>query len=94
MSDLTPQQAALALGCSRTLIYRLIERGELPGTYELPGSNRKRIPPVELEALKERHRVRARANLPMYEPVAASTKGRTSGSFAKELEAIERDEAA
>jgi excisionase family DNA binding protein len=94
MSDLTPQQAALALGCSRALIYRLIERGELPGTYELPGSNRKRIPPADLEALKERHRVRAQAKLPIYEPVAASTKRHASSSFAKELEAIERDEAA
>jgi excisionase family DNA binding protein len=34
MDDLMPAQAASELGCSRTLIYRLIERGELPGTYE------------------------------------------------------------
>jgi excisionase family DNA binding protein len=44
VSDLSPQQAAGELGCSRTLVYRLIERGELPGAYELAGSKRKRIP--------------------------------------------------
>jgi hypothetical protein len=43
MTDLTPLQDALELGCSRTLFHRLIERGDLPGTYELPGSKRKRI---------------------------------------------------
>jgi excisionase family DNA binding protein len=94
MSDLTPQQAALELGCSRTLIYRLIERGELPGTYELPGSKRKRIPCADLEALKARHRVRAGAQVPVYEPLPAPTRRRGSGSFAEELEAIERGEAA
>ena len=93
-SDMTPAAAAVELGCSRTLIYRLIERGELPGTYELPGSKRKRIPPADILELKERQRVRARRRPPVYEPVVASTKGHASGSFAKELDAIERDEAA
>jgi excisionase family DNA binding protein len=93
-SDLTPAGAAVELGCSRTLIYRLIERGELPGTYELPGSKRKRIPPADILKLKERQRVRARTQPPVYEPVIASTKGRASGRFARELETIERDEAA
>jgi excisionase family DNA binding protein len=94
MGDLTPQQAALELGCSRTFIYRLIERGELPGTYELPGSKRKRIPSADLDALKERRRVRAGAQLPVYEPLPAPTAARGSGSFAEELDAIERGEAA
>lgn len=93
-SDLTPAGAALELGCSRTLIYRLIDRGELPGTYELPGSRRKRIPRTDILDLKERHRVQARMRVPVYEPVLPSTKGRGSDSFADELEAIERGEAA
>jgi excisionase family DNA binding protein len=92
--DLTPAGAATELRCSRTLIYRLIERGELPGTYELPGSNRKRIPRADILALKERHRVQARLRVPVYEPVPTSTKGRGSDSFADEVEAIERGEAA
>ena len=53
-SDLAPAEVAVELRCSRKLVYRLIERGELPGTYELPGSNRKRIPRADLDALKER----------------------------------------
>jgi excisionase family DNA binding protein len=92
--DLTPAGAAIALGCSRTLVYRLIERGELPGTYELPGSKRKRIPLADILELKERQRLRERAQPGAYEPVVASTKGRASGSFARQLDAIERDEAA
>lgn len=94
MSDLSPQQAAGELGCSRTLVYRLIERGELPCAYELPGSKRKRIPRADLEALKERNRVRGYQGSPSYEPTLASTRGRESGSFAGELSAIERDDAA
>jgi len=94
MSDLTPQQAARELGCSRTLVYRLIERGELPGTYELPGSTRKRIPRDDLEALKERHRVPGSRRIPAYEPSLARTGKPESGSFADELNAIEKGEAA
>jgi excisionase family DNA binding protein len=93
VSDLTPQQAARELGCSRTLIYRFIERGELPGTYELPGSKRKRIPRADIAALKERHRVGACFQEPLYEPRIAPHKASVSGSFAAELEAIERGEA-
>ena len=93
-SDLTPAEAAVELGCSRTLIYRLIERGELPGTYELPGSNRKRIPRADIHALKERHRVRARSLAPVYEPVVARTGRHGSGAYADELDQIERGEAA
>jgi excisionase family DNA binding protein len=94
VSDLSPQQAAGELGCSRTLVYRLIERGELPGAYELPGSTRKRIPRADLEALKERNRVRAYQDPPSYQPTPASTRTRGSGSFAGELSAIERGDAA
>jgi excisionase family DNA binding protein len=93
VSDLTPQQAARELGCSRTLIYRLIERGELPCTYELPGSRRKRIPRTDITALKERHRVKACSQAPLYEPRIAPLGARASGSFAAEVEAIERSEA-
>jgi excisionase family DNA binding protein len=93
MSDLTPQQAARELGCSRTLVYRLIERGELPGAYELPGSKRKRIPRGDLDALKERHRVPGRRPIPVYEPALARAGGPASGSFADELDVIEKGEA-
>jgi excisionase family DNA binding protein len=94
VSDLNPQQAADELGCSRTLVYRLIERGELPGAYELPGSKRKRIPRADLHSLKERNRVRTPQDAPSYELTLASTHARESGSFAGELSAIERGDAA
>lgn len=93
MSDLSPQQAAGELGCSRTLVYRLIERGELAGAYELPGSKRKRIPRADLDALRERNRVRAYQDRLSYELTPASTSARESGSFAGELGVIERGEA-
>lgn len=88
--DLAPAEAAVQLRCSRTLVYRLIERGELPGTYELPGSNRKRIPRADLDALKKRHRVRREASPPMYEPDLGSAKRPRSEGFAAELAALER----
>jgi excisionase family DNA binding protein len=94
VSDLSPQQAAGELGCSRALVYRLIERGELPGAYELPGSKRKRIPRADLDALKERNRVPAYQDPTSYELTLASTRARQSGSFAGELSAIERGDAA
>jgi excisionase family DNA binding protein len=94
VSDLTPKLAAAELCCSCTLVYRLIERGELPGTYELPGSRRKRIPRADLEALKQRQRMATRAEVPAYEPALAPTRIRQSDSFADELSAIERGEAA
>ena len=93
VSDLTPQEAAVELRCSRTLVYRLIERGELPGTYELPGSRRKRIPRADVEAFKDRHRVVAR-HAPVYEPLLASSARLGTASFAEQLGAIERGEAA
>ena len=93
-SDLAPAEAAVELRCSRTLVYRLIERGELPGTYELPGSNRKRIPRADLEALKERQRVVRAASQPMYEPHMVPAGRPRSVSFTAELEALERGGAA
>jgi excisionase family DNA binding protein len=89
VNDLTPLEAAAELGCSRTLIYRLIERGELPGTYELPGSRRKRIPRGDIEALKKRQRVSAERDVPLYEPRLARPAARRSTTFAQELAAIE-----
>ena len=94
MADLTPQQAATELGCSRTLVYRLIDRGELPRTYELPGSKRKRIPRADVDALKERHRIRGRRAVPVYEPPVARVTGSGSGRFADELDLIEKGDAA
>jgi excisionase family DNA binding protein len=94
MSDLTPQQAARELGCSRALVYRLIDRGELPGTYELPGSKRKRIPRADLDSLKQRHRVPESRPIPAYEPVVGRTGGSVSGSFAGELDLVEKGDAA
>jgi excisionase family DNA binding protein len=94
MSDLTPHQAARELGCSRTLVYRLIDRGELPGTYELPGSNRKRIRRADLDALKARHRVPGSRPIPAYEPAVARTRRSVSGRFADELDLIEKGDAA
>jgi excisionase family DNA binding protein len=94
MSDLTPQQAASELSCSRTLVYRLIDRGELPGTYELPGCKRKRIPRADLDALKERHRVPGSRPIPVYEPAVARTRGSESGRFGDELDLIEKGDAA
>ena len=93
VADLTPQQAAAALGCSRALIYRLIGRGELPGTYELPGSRRKRIPQEDIAALKERQRVCTRSDHPPFEPFVSTPKANWSGSFADQPDAIERGEA-
>jgi excisionase family DNA binding protein len=93
-SDLTPASAANELGCSRTLVYRLIERGELPGTYVLPGSNRKRIPRSDLDALRQRHLVRPRPDLPIHEPQRVAARRERSRGFAGELDAIERGEAA
>ena len=89
-SDLAPSEAAVELRCSRTLVYRLIERGELPGTYELPGSKRKRIPRADVEALKERQRVWRAASRPMYEPHMVTAARPRSASFTAELDALER----
>ena len=58
VSDLTPKQTAEELGVSRSLVYRLVEKGEFPSAYQV--SNRLRIPRADVDALRERNRVRAR----------------------------------
>jgi excisionase family DNA binding protein len=85
VADLSPQQAAERLGVSRSLVYRLIDQGEFPNAYQV--SNRLRIPRADVDALRRRNRVRARA-APMYEPIRASRPARPSNSFAAELQAI------
>src|SRR5262245_26254501 len=83
--DFSPQQAASELGVSRSLIYRLVERGEFPNAYHV--SNRLRIPRDDVAALRERNRIRPR-EAPMYEPLTTSRPGSHSSSFAAELQAI------
>jgi excisionase family DNA binding protein len=85
VSDLSPQQAAEQLGVSRSLVYRLVEQGEFPNAYQV--SNRLRIPCADVDALRERNRVRPRPT-PMYEPSTPSRLRRESSSFALQLRAI------
>jgi excisionase family DNA binding protein len=86
VSDLSPKQAAVELGVSRSLVYRLVEKGEFPGAYHV--SNRLRIPRADLDALRERRRVRPRQSAPIYEPSASSRARHESSSFASQLRAI------
>jgi excisionase family DNA binding protein len=81
MSDLSPKQAAENLGVSRSLVYRLVEQGEFPNAYQV--SNRLRIPRADVDALRERKRVRPR-RVQMYEPPGSSRAWRTSSRFADE----------
>jgi excisionase family DNA binding protein len=85
MSDLSPRQAAERLGVSRSLVYRLVEQGEFPNAYQV--SNRLRIPRADVDALRERKRVRPR-QAPMYEPPKSSRARPTSSSFAAQLQSI------
>jgi excisionase family DNA binding protein len=85
MSDLSPKQAAENLGVSRSLVYRLVEQGEFPNAYQV--SNRLRIPRADVDALRERKRVRPR-RVRMYEPSGSSRAGRTSSRFADQLQTI------
>lgn len=85
MSDLSPKQAAEKLGVSRSLVYRLVEQGEFPNAYQV--SNRLRIPGADVEALRERKRVRPRG-AGIYEPPGCSRAGPASSSFASQLDAI------
>jgi excisionase family DNA binding protein len=85
MSDLSPKQAAERLGVSRSLVYRLVEQGEFPNAYQV--SNRLRIPRADVDALRERKRVRPRP-APMYEPPRSSHARPSSSSFAAQLQAI------
>jgi excisionase family DNA binding protein len=85
VSDLSPKQAAEKLGVSRSLVYRLVERGEFPNAYQV--SNRLRIPRADVDALRARKRVRPRP-APTYEPPGFLRAGPTSSSFAAQLQAI------
>ena len=85
MSDLSPKQAAEKLGVSRSLVYRLVGQGEFPNAYQV--SNRLRIPRADVDALRERRRVRPRG-APMYEPPRPSRARPTSSSFAAHLQSI------
>jgi excisionase family DNA binding protein len=85
VSDLSPKQAAETLGVSRSLVYRLVEQGEFPNAYQV--SNRLRIPRADVEALRERKRVRP-CRVPMYEPPGSSLAQPPSSRFASQLRAI------
>lgn len=67
MSDLSPREVAAELGLSRSAVYRLIEDGEI-AAYKARG--RLRVERAELQAFKQRNRVkpRARPDRPMFEP--------------------------
>jgi excisionase family DNA binding protein len=86
VSDLSPREVAVALGVSRSAVYRLIEDGELPA-YRVRG--RLRVEPAEVRAFKQRNRVkpRNREGVPMYEPAGFPTLG-DGGRFAAELKAM------
>jgi hypothetical protein len=70
---------------SRSLVYRLVGKGEFPGAYQV--SNRLRIPRADVDALRKRNRVRAR-QAPIYEPHTSSRPRRARSSFASQLRAI------
>lgn len=74
-------------GCSRSLVYREIERGHLPA-YKV--GTRLRIEPAAVASWKERCQVRPRFAPPNYEPVRRARGRGGSSDFAAELEAIER----
>ena len=74
-------------GCSRSLVYREIARGNLPA-YKV--GTRLRIEPAAVEGWKARGQVRPRSAPPIYEPVQRGRRGRVSSSFVDQLDAIER----
>ena len=51
----SPQQAACLLGCSRTMVYKLVSRGELPGFRV---GRRLVLDKADVLAFLEAHRVR------------------------------------
>lgn len=91
MSDLSPMEAAKEMGVSRSLVYRLIEQGEL-AAYQV--SNRLRIPHDGIEELRRRNRVRARSAPPIYEPQVKTRPRPEHDRFAADLRAIRSERAA
>lgn len=87
MTDLSPREVAALTGLSMSLIYREIERGNLPA-YRVGA--RLRVEPEAMALWKERCRVRPRMEPPMYEPAPRSRGARCSDAFVDELAAIER----
>jgi excisionase family DNA binding protein len=90
VSDLSRQRAAEKLGVSRSLVYRLVEQGEFPNAYQV--SNRLLIPRADVDALRERKRVRSR-RAPMYEPPKPSRARPTSGRAERVANALQRQNA-
>ena len=87
--DVSVADVSAVTGLSASLIYREIERGNLPA-YRV--GRRLRIERGALVAWKERCRVRPRYEPPIYEPLAPGgpTSRRASSSvFAAELASIE-----
>src|SRR3954454_11643211 len=84
---LSVDAVARATGLSRSLVYREIERGNLPA-YKVGA--RIRVEPAAMEAWKDRCQVRPRSAPPVYEPVMRPRRGGRSASFVDELGAIER----
>lgn len=70
------------MGVSRSLVYRLIEQGELEA-YRV--SNRLRIEQRSLNELRSRNQIRRREP-PAYEPPPARAPRRDSGRFEEELQ--------
>jgi excisionase family DNA binding protein len=87
VADLSPLEVAAQTGLSRSVIYREIERGNLPA-YRV--GNRLRVEPEALARWKEHCRVRPRSEPPMYEALARSRRPHVASAFAEELAAIER----
>ena len=84
MRDLSPTAAAQMLGVSRSLVYRLVERGELRA-YRV--SNRLRIPRSSVDELRERNRVHPQSG-PAYDLVLRSHRRRASATFSADLSTI------
>jgi excisionase family DNA binding protein len=84
---LSTDAVAELAGCSRSLVYREIARGNL-AAYKV--GTRLRIEPAAIESWKARCQVRPRSEPPVYEPVMRGRRGRVSSAFVDELDAIER----
>lgn len=90
VSDLSPAEVAAQTGLSRSVIYRLIEDGELRA-YKTRG--RLRVEAEDLAAFRERNRVEPR-KVRAYEPRMGPRKDRGGDTFAGDLRAIRGGKAA